>query len=155
MRSHRGVSYSLQRIWLLTLIPLRNKVPLCGGVARSAGVVYHPKLRRRVVYHELRVTSNSTAVIAKERETLKTLSYDCGNPVQYVCGRMPAVLFYLLDRHASLAMTKGTKRLIPYSLTTPPQPPTKIAFSWGPVLALPSNGGELTPRREIRVTSYE
>ena len=44
----------------------RNKVPLCGGVARSAGVVYHPKLRRRVVYHELRVTSNSTAVIAKE-----------------------------------------------------------------------------------------
>ncbi len=33
------------------------------------------------------------------RSTLKTLSYDCGNPVQYVCGRMPAVLFYSLDRH--------------------------------------------------------
>ena len=31
---------------------------------------------------------------------MKTLAYDCGNPVQYVCGRMPAVLFYLLDRHA-------------------------------------------------------
>ena len=89
MRSHCGVSYSLQRIWLLTLIPLRNKVPLCGGVARSAGVVYHPKLRRRVVYHELRVTSNSTAVIAKERETLKTLAYDCGNPV-LICLRANA-----------------------------------------------------------------
>ena len=24
---------------------------------------------------------------------MKTLAYDCGNPVQYVCGRMPAVLF--------------------------------------------------------------
>ena len=43
------------------------------------------------------------------RSTLKTLAYDCGNPVQYVCGHSPAVLFYLLDRHASLAMTKGTK----------------------------------------------
>ena len=40
-------------------------------------------------------------------------------------------------------MTKGTKWIIPYSLTTPPQPPTKIAFSWGPVSRHPSNGGEL------------
>ena len=53
------------------------------------------------------------------RSTLKTLSYDCGNPVQYVCGHSPAVLFYLLDRHAPLAMTKGTKWIIPQSLTTP------------------------------------
>ena len=75
---------------------------------------------------------------------MKTLAYDCGNPVQYVCGHSPAVLFYLLDRHAPLAMTKGTKWIIPYSLTTPPQPPTKIAFSWGPVLGHPSNGGELS-----------
>ena len=44
---------------------------------------------------------------------------------------MPAVLFYLLDRHASLAMTKGTKWIIPHSLTTP-------AAS-----RHPSNGGEL------------
>ena len=49
-------------------------------------------------------TSNSTAV------------YDCGNPVQYVCGRMPAVLFYLLDRHAPLAMTKGSKCSSPHFL---------------------------------------
>ena len=47
------------------------------------------------------VRAHSAPVIAKE---LKTLAYDCGNPVQYVCGRMPAVLFYLLDRHALLAM---------------------------------------------------
>ena len=47
---------------------------------RDGGETYHPKPWRRVK-HELRVTSNSTAVIAKERETLKTLSYDCGNPV--------------------------------------------------------------------------
>ena len=74
---------------------------------------------------------------------METLSYDCGNPVQYVCGHSPAVLFYLLDRHASLAMTKGSKCSISYSLTTPPQPPTKIAFSRDPVLGHPSNGGEL------------
>ena len=35
------------------------------------------------------------AVIAKERETLKTLAYDCGNPVQYVCGHPPAVPFFI------------------------------------------------------------
>ena len=61
---------------------------------------------------------------------MKTLAYDCGNPVQYACGHSPAVLFYLLDRHAPLAMTKGTKWIIPYSLTTPG-------------FAHPSNGGEL------------
>ena len=66
------------------------------------------------------------------RSTLKTLAYDCGNPVQYVCGHSPAVLFYSLDRHAPLAMTKGTKWLIPQSLTTP-------AAS-----RHPSNGGELS-----------
>ena len=53
------------------------------------------------------------------RSTLKTLAYDCGNPVQYVCGRMPAVLFYLLDRHALLAMTMGAKCVFLHSLTTP------------------------------------
>ena len=92
-------SYPLRRMGLLTFIPSRNKVPLCGGVPQSGGVVYQ----------ELRVTSTPTAVIAKERETLKTLAYACGNPVQYVCGHSPAVLFNLLDRHAPLAMTKGTK----------------------------------------------
>ena len=35
----------------------RNKVPLYGGVARSAGVVYHPKRWRRVT----QVTSNFRA----------------------------------------------------------------------------------------------
>ena len=50
---------------------------------------------------------------------MKTLAYDCGNPVQYVCGRMPAVLFYLLDRHALLAMTMGSKCGFLGSLTTP------------------------------------
>ena len=53
------------------------------------------------------------------RSTLKTLAYDCGNPVQYVCGHSPAVLFYLLDRHALLAMTMGSKCIFLYSLTTP------------------------------------
>ena len=62
---------------------------------------------------------------------MEPLSYDGGNPVQYACGHPPAVLFYLLDRHAPLAMTKGTKWIIPQSLTTP-------AAS-----RHPSNGGEL------------
>ena len=52
---------------------------------------------------------------------MKTLSYDCGNPVQYVCGHSPAVLFYLLDRHALLAMTMGSKGIFLKSLTTPPR----------------------------------
>ena len=43
---------------------------------------------------------------------------------------MPAVLFYLLDRHALLAMTRGSKGIFLGSLTTP---------SCGH----PSNGGEL------------
>ena len=66
---------------------------------------------------------------------METLAYDCGNPVQYVCGRMPAVLFYLLDRHALLAMTMGSKCGFLGSLTTPPY-------------GHPSNGGELVPRRD-------
>ena len=52
------------------------------------------------------------------RSTLKTLAYDCGNPVQYVCGRYARSTFYLLDRHALLAMTKG-KRVFLTSLTPP------------------------------------
>ena len=39
-------------------------------------------------------------------------------------GHPSAVLFYLLDRHAPLAMTKGSKYLIPHSLTTPPCGPS-------------------------------
>ena len=54
---------------------------------------YHPKPWRRVK-HELRVTSNSTAVIAKEGETLKTLSYDCGNPgYNMSAGKRPQSFF--------------------------------------------------------------
>ena len=70
------------------------------------------------------------------RSTLKTLAYDCGNPVQYVCGHLPAVLFYLLDRHALLAMTMGSKCVFLNSLTTPG-------------CAHPSNGGKLVPRQEV------
>ena len=51
-------------------------------------------------------------------------------------GKRPQCFFYLLDRHASLAMTKGTKCLILHSLTTP-------AAS-----RHPSNGGELSPQRQ-------
>ena len=78
------------------------------------------------------------------RSTLKTLAYDCGNPVQYVCGHSPAVLFfYLLDRHALLAMTMGSKWIITHSLTTPG-------------CAHPSNGGEPgTYRRGIKFPSAE
>ena len=53
---------------------------------------------------------------------METLAYDCGNPMQYVCGRSPAALFYLLDRHASLAMTMESKCVFLNSLTTPPPP---------------------------------
>ena len=42
VRFRRGVSYPLQRMGVLIFIPSRNKVPLCGGVARSAGVVNAP-----------------------------------------------------------------------------------------------------------------
>ena len=54
------------------------------------------------------------------RSTLETLAYDCGNPGQYVCGRTPAVLFYLLDRHALLAMTVGSKCGFLNALPHPP-----------------------------------
>ena len=70
----------------------------CGGggcrAKRNGGWGLSPEALAK---GETQVTS--PAVIAKERETLKTLAYDCGNPVQYVCGHSPAVLFYLLDRH--------------------------------------------------------
>ena len=63
---------------------------------------------------------------------MKTLAYDCGNPVQYVCGHSPAVLFYLLDRHALLAMTMGSKGIISHSLTNPP-----------PVVQSTTGGGDI------------
>ena len=51
-------------------------------------------------------------VIAKERETLKTLAYDCGNPV-LICLRAFARSAFLFTGSPrsfhSLAMTKGTK----------------------------------------------
>ena len=47
----------------------------------------------------------------------------------------------------SLAMTKGIKWLIPHSLTTPSQPPTRHVAR-GPVSCHPSNGGELCLQRE-------
>ena len=103
----------------LTTPALRATPPMEGNSARNGNVTSSP-LRRGAPTGRgglSRVTGNST-VIAKKCETLKTLSYDCGNPVQYVCGHSPAVLFYLLDRHAPLAMTKGSKYPIPQSLTT-------------------------------------
>ena len=44
-------------------------------------------------------------------------------------------------------MTKGTKWLIPQSLTTPGLT-THATHRAGPGVAHPSNGGELSPRRE-------
>ena len=89
------------------------------------------------------------------RSTLETLAYDCGNPGQYVCGRSPAALFYLLDRHASLAMTRGSKGVFLNALTTPPcghlSAEGNFAFLNSlttPGCAHPSNGGELIPRRD-------
>ena len=58
-------------------------------------------------------------------------------------GGTPAVLFYLLDRHALLAMTMGSKCIFLNSLTTPG-------------CAHPSNGGELaTYRRGLKFPSAE
>ena len=127
--SHRGLSSPLRRMRLMTLIPSRNKVPLCGGVARSAGVVYHPKPRRRVVYHELRVTSLSLRRSTINVENVVVRLWQSSHNMS--AGIRPQCFFYLLDRHAPLAMTKGTKWIIPQSLTTP-------AASHHP-----SNGGEL------------
>ena len=83
-------------------------------------------------------TSNSL-VIAKERETLKTLAYDCGNP-GIICLRAFARSAFLFTGSPrsfhSLAMTKGTKWIIPHSLTTPS------------ASRHPSTGGELSPRQE-------
>ena len=75
---------------------------------------------------------------------METLAYDCGNPVQYVCGRMPAVLFYLLDRHALLAMTMGSKCIFLKSLTTPAlraTPPQRGTYSATERTKFPSIGG--------------
>ena len=87
----------------------------CGGggcrAKRDGGWVLSSEASAK---NETRVTSNPPCHCEGVRSTLKTLSYDCGNPVQYVCGQTPAVLFYLLDRHAPLAMTKGTKWIIPH-----------------------------------------
>ena len=49
-------------------------------------------------------------------------------------GDTPAVLFYLLDRHALLAITMGTKCVFFKSLTTPG--------------CAPPNGGGLAARRD-------
>ena len=81
------------------------------------------------------------------RSTLKTLSYDCGNPV-IICLRANARSAFLFTGSPrsfhSLAMTKGTKWLIPQSLTTP-------AASHHP-----SNGGELgSSRRGTKFPSTE
>ena len=57
-------------------------------------------------------------------------------------GDTPAVLFYLLDRHALLAMTNGSKCVFLNSLTTPrraphdtppPESPAQTMFARGPV----------------------
>ena len=73
------------------------------------------------------------------RSTLETLAYDCGNPVQYVCGRYArsAFLFTGSPRFARalLAMTMESKCIFLNSLTTPG-------------CAHPSNGGELVPRQD-------
>ena len=56
------------------------------------------------------------------RTTLKTLAYDCGNPV-IICLRANARSAFLFTGSPrsfhSLAMTKGTKCPIPHYLTTP------------------------------------
>ena len=58
--------------------------PLRRGAAKRRGGLSPEALAKG----ETRVTSNYL-VIAKERETLKTLSYDCGNPV-LICLRANA-----------------------------------------------------------------
>ena len=66
------------------------------------------------------------------RSTLKTLAYDCGNPVQYVCGRYARSAFYLLDRHALLAMTMGSKCFFLKSLTIVAPPPDGLTTDTPP-----------------------
>ena len=87
-----------------------------GGVAPRAtgGGACHPKPWRRVT----RVTSNELRVTSPPchcegvRSTLKTLSYDCGNPV-IICLRANARSAFLFTGSPRsfhfLAMTKGTK----------------------------------------------
>ena len=76
---------------------------------------------------------------------MKTLAYDCGNPV-IICLRANARSAFLFTGSPrsfhSLAMTKGTKWLIPQSLTTPGLT-THATHRAGPGVAHPSNGGEL------------
>ena len=81
--------------------------------------------------YESRVTSNSgphRCHCEGVRSTLKTLAYACGNP-GIICLRAFARSAFLFTGSPrsfhSLAMTKGTKWIIPQSLTTPPQPPTR------------------------------
>ena len=136
------------------LLPLRRKVPLCGGVARFArrgGHCAPPPVVLRTTPPALEPPTQTMFARGPVggghsdislfghtlpchcegvRSTLKTLSYDCGNPVQYVCGRNARSAFYLLDRHALLAMTMESKCIFLNSLTTPG-------------CAHPSNGGEL------------
>ena len=75
-----------------------------GNSAHNGNVTSSP-LRRGARRAGWFITSNESRVTTTPchcegvRSTLKTLSYDCGNLVQYVCGHSPAVLFYLLDRH--------------------------------------------------------
>ena len=78
------------------------------------------------------------------RSTLKTLSYDCGNPV-IICLRANARSAFLFTGSPRSARDdKGTKWIIPQSLTTP-------AAS-----RHPSNGGELgSSRRGTKFPSAE
>ena len=72
---------------------------------------------------------------------LKTLSYDCGNPV-IICLRANARSAFLFTGSPRSARDdKGTKWIIPQSLTTPG-------------FAHPSNGGELSPRQERTNAHY-
>ena len=63
---------------------------------------------------------------------------------------MPAVLFYLLDRHAPLAMTKVSKWITPYSLPTPPPvargatPPRPHRVRWALDLTVIPESGDPT-----------
>ena len=105
VRSHRGLSSPLRR----------------GAAKRRGGL--SPETSAKGVLS--RVTSNPL-VIAKERETLKTLAYDCGNPV-IICLRAFARSAFLFTwaPWSSHGVTKGTKWIITHSLTTPSQPPTR------------------------------
>ena len=84
------------------------------------------------------------------RSTLKTLSYDCGNPGQYVCGRMPAVLF-LFTGSPRFARDDNGSKCVFLGLSDHPVDlsPTKIAFSRGPIRRHPSAEGNFAPQRYV------